>query len=63
MELYKEEDPAAFRRFLDELCKRHAETVAAGGDALPFRVPSSLLREEEREAETLDWAVSYLTAK
>ena len=62
MELYKEDDPAVFKRYLDDFCKTYTDNTGAG-DTVIFRVPSTLLREEEREAETLDWVVSYLTAK
>ena len=62
MELYKEDDPAAFKRFLDDFCKTFTDKPGAG-DTVIFRVPSTLLREEEREAETLDWVLTYLTAK
>ena len=50
------------KSFLDEFSTNFCNEVGLE-DALPYRISSIFITEDDLEAEVLDWVFSYLTAK
>ena len=54
-----EEQIAAFKKFLTEFSALHPNPIAEE-DAMPFRINTFRMTEDELEGECMDWVLEYL---
>ena len=54
-----EEQIAAFKKFLTEFSALHPNPIAEE-DAMPFRINTFRMSEDELEGECMDWVLEYL---